>query len=112
MGECCEVTNVESVHVCRVGFAINLQVLLENPEVVFKRQGSKPGMQESDLLKQITRMEDLEPKASNCTRVSPPCLFVVQGYFFGAAGTFMMSKKTWELHSDHLSYIQIISSLS
>ncbi|XP_023654237.1 galactosylgalactosylxylosylprotein 3-beta-glucuronosyltransferase 2-like isoform X2 [Paramormyrops kingsleyae] len=50
------------------GFAINLQVLLENPQAVFKRQGSKPGMQETDFLKQITRMEDLEPKASNCTR--------------------------------------------
>ncbi|XP_078718753.1 galactosylgalactosylxylosylprotein 3-beta-glucuronosyltransferase 2-like isoform X2 [Lampetra fluviatilis] len=36
---------------------------------VFKRRGSQPGMQESDFLKQITTMEELEPKADNCTKV-------------------------------------------
>ncbi|MBN3304800.1 B3GA2 glucuronosyltransferase, partial [Amia calva] len=51
------------------GFAVSLQVILANPKAVFKRRGSQPGMQESDFLKQITKVEDLEPKAQNCTRV-------------------------------------------
>ncbi|XP_008319571.1 galactosylgalactosylxylosylprotein 3-beta-glucuronosyltransferase 2 [Cynoglossus semilaevis] len=51
------------------GFAVNLQVILANPRALFKRRGSQPGMQESDFLKQITKVTDLEPKASNCTRV-------------------------------------------
>ncbi|XP_049632891.1 galactosylgalactosylxylosylprotein 3-beta-glucuronosyltransferase 2 [Suncus etruscus] len=51
------------------GFAVSLQVILSNPKAVFKRRGSQPGMQESDFLKQITTVEELEPKASNCTKV-------------------------------------------
>ncbi|XP_072534210.1 galactosylgalactosylxylosylprotein 3-beta-glucuronosyltransferase 2 [Salminus brasiliensis] len=51
------------------GFAVNLQVILANPRALFKRRGAKPGMQESDFLKQITKVEDLEPKAKNCTQV-------------------------------------------
>ncbi|XP_076830468.1 galactosylgalactosylxylosylprotein 3-beta-glucuronosyltransferase 2 isoform X1 [Brachyhypopomus gauderio] len=51
------------------GFAVNLKVVLENPRALFKRRGAKPGMQESDFLKQITTVEDLEPKAHNCTQV-------------------------------------------
>lgn len=51
------------------GFAVNLQVILSNPRALFKRRGAKPGMQESDFLKQITKVEDLEPKARNCTQV-------------------------------------------
>ncbi|TRY83070.1 hypothetical protein DNTS_013532 [Danionella cerebrum] len=51
------------------GFAVNLQVILSNPRALFKRRGAKPGMQESDFLKQITKVEDLEPKAKNCTQV-------------------------------------------
>ena len=52
------------------GFAVNLQVILANPRAQFKRRGSQPGMQESDFLKQITKVTELEPKANNCTRVS------------------------------------------
>ena len=52
------------------GFAVNLQVVLENPKALFKRRGSQPGMQESDFLKQITKVAELEPRANNCTRVS------------------------------------------
>lgn len=52
------------------GFAVNLQVILVNPRAQFKRRGSQPGMQESDFLKQITKVTELEPKADNCTRVS------------------------------------------
>ncbi|XP_020855797.1 galactosylgalactosylxylosylprotein 3-beta-glucuronosyltransferase 2 [Phascolarctos cinereus] len=51
------------------GFAVSLQVILSNPKAVFKRHGSQPGMQESDFLKQITTIEELEPKANNCTKV-------------------------------------------
>ncbi|XP_067873193.1 galactosylgalactosylxylosylprotein 3-beta-glucuronosyltransferase 2-like [Heterodontus francisci] len=51
------------------GFAVNLKVILSNPQAVFKRAGSQPGMQESDFLKQITTMQELEPKATNCTKV-------------------------------------------
>ncbi|XP_073192486.1 galactosylgalactosylxylosylprotein 3-beta-glucuronosyltransferase 2 isoform X2 [Lepidochelys kempii] len=52
-----------------VGFAVSLQVILSNPKAVFKRRGSQPGMQESDFLNQITTVEELEPKANNCTKV-------------------------------------------
>ncbi|KAM4694670.1 galactosylgalactosylxylosylprotein 3-beta-glucuronosyltransferase 2 [Discoglossus pictus] len=51
------------------GFAVSLQVILSSPKAVFKRRGSQPGMQESDFLKQITKVEELEPKANNCTKV-------------------------------------------
>ncbi|KAM9810206.1 galactosylgalactosylxylosylprotein 3-beta-glucuronosyltransferase 2 [Syngnathus typhle] len=51
------------------GFAVNLQVILANPRAQFKRRGSQPGMQETDFLKQITKVAELEPKANNCTRV-------------------------------------------
>uniref|UniRef100_A0A8C0BZD8 Galactosylgalactosylxylosylprotein 3-beta-glucuronosyltransferase n=1 Tax=Buteo japonicus TaxID=224669 RepID=A0A8C0BZD8_9AVES len=51
------------------GFAVSLQVILSHPKAVFKRRGSQPGMQESDFLKQITTVEELEPKANNCTKV-------------------------------------------
>ncbi|XP_064788527.1 galactosylgalactosylxylosylprotein 3-beta-glucuronosyltransferase 2-like [Oncorhynchus masou masou] len=51
------------------GFAVNLQVVLGSPRALFKRRGSQPGMQESDFLKQITKVGELEPKANNCTRV-------------------------------------------
>ncbi|XP_078504148.1 galactosylgalactosylxylosylprotein 3-beta-glucuronosyltransferase 2 [Lissotriton helveticus] len=51
------------------GFAVNLQVILSNPKAAFKRRGSQPGMQESDFLKQITTVGELEPKANNCTKI-------------------------------------------
>lgn len=60
------------------GFAVNLQVILSNPRALFKRRGAKPGMQESDFLKQITKVEDLEPKAKNCTQVSgAACIYIL-----------------------------------
>ncbi|XP_033001268.1 galactosylgalactosylxylosylprotein 3-beta-glucuronosyltransferase 2 [Lacerta agilis] len=51
------------------GFAVSLQVILSNPKAIFRRHGSQPGMQESDFLRQITTVEELEPKANNCTKV-------------------------------------------
>ncbi|XP_039995569.1 galactosylgalactosylxylosylprotein 3-beta-glucuronosyltransferase 2 [Xiphias gladius] len=51
------------------GFAVNLQVILAKPKVLFKRLGAQPGMQESDFLNQIVKLTELEPKADNCTKV-------------------------------------------
>lgn len=66
------------------GFAVSLQVILSHPKAVFKRRGSQPGMQESDFLKQITTVEELEPKANNCTKViisflRSSCVFFGEG---------------------------------
>lgn len=64
--------SLKSFYLCSVpGFAVSLQVILSSPKAVFKRRGSQPGMQESDFLKQITKVEELEPKADNCTKVKP-----------------------------------------
>ncbi|KAM6906930.1 galactosylgalactosylxylosylprotein 3-beta-glucuronosyltransferase 1 isoform 1-T1 [Xenentodon cancila] len=51
------------------GFAVNLSLILSRPEAFFKLQGVKGGYQESSLLKELVTLEDLEPKASNCTKV-------------------------------------------
>ena len=51
------------------GFAINLQVLLDIPEAKFDLRVQR-GYQETSLLKKIVTMEELEPKANNCTEVS------------------------------------------
>lgn len=64
------------------GFAVNLQVVLGSPRAQFKRRGSQPGMQESDFLKQITKVGDLEPKANNCTRVSSLAYHCYRGNSF------------------------------
>ncbi|KAM4545629.1 galactosylgalactosylxylosylprotein 3-beta-glucuronosyltransferase 1 [Odontesthes bonariensis] len=51
------------------GFAINLSLLLSKPQAYFKLRGVKGGYQESSLLKELVTLSDLEPKASNCTKV-------------------------------------------
>ncbi|XP_072231583.1 galactosylgalactosylxylosylprotein 3-beta-glucuronosyltransferase 1 [Leuresthes tenuis] len=51
------------------GFAINLSLLLSKPQAYFKLRGVKGGYQESSLLKELVTLNDLEPKASNCTKV-------------------------------------------
>uniref|UniRef100_A0A803JLB5 Galactosylgalactosylxylosylprotein 3-beta-glucuronosyltransferase n=1 Tax=Xenopus tropicalis TaxID=8364 RepID=A0A803JLB5_XENTR len=50
------------------GFAVNLDLILEKPRAIF-RLDVKPGYQESSLLQDLVTMEDLEPKANNCTKV-------------------------------------------
>ncbi|XP_039293312.1 galactosylgalactosylxylosylprotein 3-beta-glucuronosyltransferase 3-like [Nilaparvata lugens] len=50
------------------GFAINLQHLLAHPEVKFSFK-VKMGHQESVFLDQLTKKEDLEPLADNCTKI-------------------------------------------
>ncbi|KAI9513864.1 Galactosylgalactosylxylosylprotein 3-beta-glucuronosyltransferase 1 [Dissostichus eleginoides] len=51
------------------GFAVNLRLILSNPQAFFKLRGVKGGYQESSLLKELVILSDLEPKAANCTKV-------------------------------------------
>ncbi|XP_015260061.1 PREDICTED: galactosylgalactosylxylosylprotein 3-beta-glucuronosyltransferase 1-like isoform X1 [Cyprinodon variegatus] len=52
------------------GFAVNLSLILTKPQAYFKLRGVKGGYQESSLLKELVTLSELEPKASNCTKVS------------------------------------------
>ncbi|XP_030648577.1 galactosylgalactosylxylosylprotein 3-beta-glucuronosyltransferase 1 [Chanos chanos] len=51
------------------GFAVNLRLILHKPEACFKLHGVKGGYQESSLLRELVTLNDLEPKADNCTKV-------------------------------------------
>ncbi|XP_066506978.1 galactosylgalactosylxylosylprotein 3-beta-glucuronosyltransferase 1 isoform X2 [Hoplias malabaricus] len=51
------------------GFAINLKLILRKPQAYFKLKGVKGGYQESSLLRELVTLEELEPKANNCTKV-------------------------------------------
>ena len=51
------------------GFAVNLQHLLRHPEAEFTFNVER-GFQESALLSKLVSIQDLEPKADNCTKVS------------------------------------------
>ncbi|XP_076875394.1 galactosylgalactosylxylosylprotein 3-beta-glucuronosyltransferase 1 isoform X2 [Brachyhypopomus gauderio] len=51
------------------GFAVNLQLILRKPRVYFKLKGVKGGHLESNLLKDLITLNELEPKAANCTKV-------------------------------------------
>lgn len=53
------------------GFAINLKLILSKPQAYFKLKGVKGGYQESSLLRELVTLGDLEPKADNCTKVTP-----------------------------------------
>ncbi len=55
------------------GFAVNLQLILGKPQAYFKLKGVKGGYQESSLLQDLVTLSDLEPKATNCTKVSHGC---------------------------------------
>lgn len=88
---------------CVPGFAVSLQVILSSPKAVFKRRGSQPGMQESDFLKQITKVEELEPKADNCTKVKPP---IVTSEFYFFIDTLFIIVYAF-LHSVHSSKVDI-----
>lgn len=54
------------------GFAINLRLILFKPQAYFKLRGVKGGYQESSLLRELVTLNDLEPKAANCTKVRLP----------------------------------------
>lgn len=51
------------------GFAINLKLILEKRKATF-RLDVPGGYQEPSLLQDLVTMEELEPKADNCTKVS------------------------------------------
>ncbi len=50
------------------GFAVNLQHLLAHPSAEFTFNVER-GFQESALLSQLVTVNELEPKADNCTKV-------------------------------------------
>ncbi|KAF3847951.1 hypothetical protein F7725_020979 [Dissostichus mawsoni] len=51
------------------GFAINMRLILFKPQAYFKLRGVKGGYQESSLLRELVTLNDLEPKAANCTKI-------------------------------------------
>ncbi|NXU45115.1 B3GA1 glucuronosyltransferase, partial [Drymodes brunneopygia] len=51
------------------GFAVNLRLILQRSQAYFKLRGVKGGYQESSLLRELVTLNDLEPKAANCTKV-------------------------------------------
>lgn len=51
-------------------FAINLKMLLVDRPTARFDPDVKPGFLETSFLDQITTMEDMEPKAGNCLKVS------------------------------------------
>lgn len=61
------------------GFAVNLRLILQRSQAYFKLRGVKGGYQESSLLRELVTLNDLEPKAANCTKVwSLPRTWVVR----------------------------------
>lgn len=50
------------------GFAVNLQHLLAHPTAEFSFNVER-GFQESALLSQLIKINELEPRADNCTKV-------------------------------------------
>lgn len=60
------------------GFAINLRLILFKPQAYFKLRGVKGGYQESSLLRELVTLNDLEPKAANCTKVT----YLYESLFF------------------------------
>uniref|UniRef100_A0A8C5QIU5 Galactosylgalactosylxylosylprotein 3-beta-glucuronosyltransferase n=1 Tax=Leptobrachium leishanense TaxID=445787 RepID=A0A8C5QIU5_9ANUR len=50
------------------GFAVNLNLILENPKALFQIN-AKGGYLEPSFLIDVVQMKDLEPKANNCTKV-------------------------------------------
>lgn len=63
------------------GFAVNLGLILSKPQAYFKLRGVKGGYQESSLLKELVTLSELEPKASNCTKVRE-VLSIILIYFY------------------------------
>uniref|UniRef100_A0A672HAS8 Galactosylgalactosylxylosylprotein 3-beta-glucuronosyltransferase n=1 Tax=Salarias fasciatus TaxID=181472 RepID=A0A672HAS8_SALFA len=51
------------------GFAVSLQLILSKPDVYFRLHGIPSGHQETKFLEDLITLNDLEPKADNCTEV-------------------------------------------
>ena len=56
-------------HLLLTGFAINLQLLLAHPDAHID-PGAQRGYLESSLLDKLVTLEELEPKAKDCTKVT------------------------------------------
>lgn len=55
------------------GFAVNLQLLLAHPDAHIDPNAQR-GYLESSLLDKLVTLEELEPKAEDCTKV---CIMVI-----------------------------------
>ncbi|XP_034148869.1 galactosylgalactosylxylosylprotein 3-beta-glucuronosyltransferase 1 isoform X2 [Esox lucius] len=62
-----EMRSTRKVSVWPVAFVGGLRY--ESPKAYFKLRGVKGGYQESSLLRELVTLNDLEPKAANCTKV-------------------------------------------
>lgn len=51
------------------GFAVNLHIILSKSQAHFHLSGVRGGHQETSFLEQLTTLDELEPKAANCTKV-------------------------------------------
>ncbi|XP_067895981.1 galactosylgalactosylxylosylprotein 3-beta-glucuronosyltransferase 1-like [Heterodontus francisci] len=51
------------------GFAINVKLILKKSSANFQLYGVKGGYQETSLLRELVTLTELEPKASNCTKI-------------------------------------------
>lgn len=59
-------------------FAINLKILLVDRPTARFDPDVKPGFLETSFLEQITTMEEMEPKAGNCLKVSSIKVYISQ----------------------------------
>ena len=81
-------------------FAVSLKKLLvERPEARFDPD-IKPGFLETSFLEQITTMEELEPKASNCMKVSSQCNNPVRPLIFSHERYWMFVVSFREIQSN------------
>lgn len=71
------------------GFAVNLRLILQRSQAYFKLRGVKGGYQESSLLRELVTLNDLEPKAANCTKVNPPRTDTYNASFFQPIQTLL-----------------------
>lgn len=62
------------------GFAVSLKLVLDNPDSCF--DGDAPmGFLESSFLQGLVTMDELEPKADNCSKVREcVCVFAIKGH--------------------------------
>ena len=84
-------------------FAVNLKrLLVERPEARFDPD-IKPGFLETSFLEQITTIEELEPKASNCMKVRSICKITHACLvtLCGPPRCFLRQKTLFHIVSDH-----------
>ncbi|XP_064412925.1 galactosylgalactosylxylosylprotein 3-beta-glucuronosyltransferase 1-like [Latimeria chalumnae] len=51
------------------GFAVNLKLILQKPNAMFRLNIKTSGHQENDFLSELTTIDKLEPKAEKCTKL-------------------------------------------